>query len=277
MSPCSASLPDFPVVEQPDHPRRAPAGSPRPTARAKRSDATKRSSRWRIAFSAPASIAGASTSARAGRTSRASASKSIGARDLRVELVGHRLLHGRAAGDRRHRVHVAVGVQHARARPDRDQRRGRRARSPARAGTRASPRRSRERRAPPGGPASRSSRAGARPRSRSCAASSGGTASAMPSASAAPGVARDHPRRVIRRHPPGAQARPMSNLVAIAYPDVDTARTVAEELAAAHQGAVDRLDDMVVVERARRARSSCTSRAARPARGAAGGALLGHA
>ena len=57
----------------------------------------------------------------------------------------------------------------------------------------------------------------------------------------------------------------MSNLVAIAYPDVDTARTVAEELAELTKEQSIELDDMVVVERTRRARSSCTSPAARPA------------
>jgi hypothetical protein len=42
----------------------------------------------------------------------------------------------------------------------------------------------------------------------------------MPRSIARAGVARDHPGRVIRRHPRRADAPVMSNLVAVAYPDV---------------------------------------------------------
>ena len=76
MSSSSVSRPDSPVVS---------SASTRECARRlasshsvwKRSDATKRSSPSRMADSAPVAIAGASTSARSGSTSRASALKSI--------------------------------------------------------------------------------------------------------------------------------------------------------------------------------------------------------
>ena len=76
MLPSSVSRPDSPVVS---------SATTRSCARRfasfhsvwKRSEATKRSSPSRMAVSAPAAIAGASTSARSGSASRASALKSI--------------------------------------------------------------------------------------------------------------------------------------------------------------------------------------------------------
>ena len=91
--------------------------------------------------------------------------------DASVELVRHRLLHRRALGDRRHRVDVAVGVEHGRACPHRDQRG---AGQPA-----AEHEQQHHRRAPQPRPRSR-----ARPASST---SSGGTASLMAPASPATG------------------------------------------------------------------------------------------
>ena len=63
----------------------------------------------------------------------------------------------------------------------------------------------------------------------------------------------------------------MSNLVAIAYPDVDTARTVAEELAELTKEQSIELDDMVVVERTSEGKVQLHQSHGR--RGAAGGAV----
>ena len=62
----------------------------------------------------------------------------------------------------------------------------------------------------------------------------------------------------------------MSNLVAIAYPDVDTARNVSEELRQLMKEQSIELDDMVVVERTSDGKvklhqSRSTPAAARPA------------
>ena len=67
----------------------------------------------------------------------------------------------------------------------------------------------------------------------------------------------------------------MSNLVAIAYPDVETADTVAEEL---HQltkeGSIE-LDDMVVVERDGEGKIKLHQTRSTTGKGAAGGAVWG--
>ena len=64
----------------------------------------------------------------------------------------------------------------------------------------------------------------------------------------------------------------MSNLVAIAYPDVDTARTVAEELAELTKEQSIELDDMVVVERTSDGKVQLHQSRSTTGRGAAGGA-----
>jgi hypothetical protein len=58
----------------------------------------------------------------------------------------------------------------------------------------------------------------------------------MPRSIARAGVARDHPGRVIRRHPRRADAPVMSNLVAVAYPDVGVEEL--QEALAGRAGAV---------------------------------------
>jgi uncharacterized membrane protein len=67
----------------------------------------------------------------------------------------------------------------------------------------------------------------------------------------------------------------MSNLVAIAYPDVDTARTVAEELGELIKEKSIELDDMVVVERQPDGTVKLNQSRSTTGRGAAGGALWG--
>jgi uncharacterized membrane protein len=67
----------------------------------------------------------------------------------------------------------------------------------------------------------------------------------------------------------------MSNLVAIAYPDVDTARTVADELGELIKEKSIELDDMVVVERQPDGKVKLHQSRSTTGRGAAGGALWG--
>ena len=62
----------------------------------------------------------------------------------------------------------------------------------------------------------------------------------------------------------------MSNLVAIAYDDLDTAKQVVANIGQAQNAQLIQLDDLVIVERRGTARSSCTSpRWRAPARPAA--------
>ena len=193
-------------------------------------------------------------SARSGRTSPRQRVEVDRVRDRRVELVGHRLLHGRARGDRRHGVHVAVGVQHGHARPDRDR---------GRPGEPAAKHEQEDggRTAQPGGHrdaargASSCPPAAVRSRLCSCATSSGATASAMAPASPATGVAPITPG-VIRLHPPRVEARGMSNLDRHRVP---RRRDRTQRLGRARPAAKEKsivLDDMVVVERRPTARSS---------------------
>jgi uncharacterized membrane protein len=97
----------------------------------------------------------------------------------------------------------------------------------------------------------------------------------MPASIARPGVARDHPGRVIRGHPSPIEAPAMSNLIAVAYPDVDTARSVAGELAQLTKEKSIVLDDMVVVERRPDGKVKLHQAGSMAAVGAAGGALWG--
>jgi uncharacterized membrane protein len=67
----------------------------------------------------------------------------------------------------------------------------------------------------------------------------------------------------------------MSTLVAIAYPEVDTARTVAEELGELMKGQSIELEDMVVVERRPDGKVQMHQSRSTTGRGAAGGAVWG--
>jgi len=67
----------------------------------------------------------------------------------------------------------------------------------------------------------------------------------------------------------------MSNLVAIAYPDVDTARTVADELGELIKEKSIELDDMVVIERQPDGKVKLHQSQSTTGRGAAGGAVWG--
>jgi uncharacterized membrane protein len=88
-------------------------------------------------------------------------------------------------------------------------------------------------------------------------------------------VARDHPGRVIQPHPAGFEAPGMSHLIAIAYPDVDTARTVAGELAELTKEQSLVLDDIVVVERRPDGKVKLHQAVNMAGAGAASGALWG--
>src|SRR5215207_4011324 len=104
-----------------------------------------------------------------------------------------------------------------------------------------------------------------------------------------PAVPQTHPRRVMPAHPArseyrarapsGARSRPnkearVSDLVAIAYPDLDTARQVVSNVGEAQKAHLIELDDLVIVER----RGDGKVKLHQPSMagaGAAGGALWG--
>ena len=67
----------------------------------------------------------------------------------------------------------------------------------------------------------------------------------------------------------------MSNLIALAYPDVETAQTVSEELRQLMKEQSITLDDMVVVERRPDGKIKLHQAGSTAAMGAAGGALWG--
>ena len=67
----------------------------------------------------------------------------------------------------------------------------------------------------------------------------------------------------------------MSNLIAVAYPDVDTARNVSDELRQLMKEQSIVLDDMVVVERRPDGKIKLHQSGSTAATGAAGGALWG--
>jgi uncharacterized membrane protein len=67
----------------------------------------------------------------------------------------------------------------------------------------------------------------------------------------------------------------VSNLVAIAYPDVETARTVADELGELIKEESIELEDMVVVERTPEGKVKLRQSQKLTGRGAAGGAVWG--
>lgn len=67
----------------------------------------------------------------------------------------------------------------------------------------------------------------------------------------------------------------MSNLIAIAYPDVDTAMTVRDRLAQMQKENLITLEDAAVVERKQDGRIKLHQATSMAGRGAAGGALWG--
>src|SRR5215207_9435539 len=120
--------------------------------------------------------------------------------------------------------------------------------------------------------------------SRSWATSSGGIASAMSASFTRGRVGGDHPGRVIRTHPARQKAPKlldqagrscMSNLIAIAYPDLTTARNVASELGQLTKEQSIVLDDIVVIERRPDGKVKLHQAVGTAGAGAAGGALWG--
>jgi uncharacterized membrane protein len=107
---------------------------------------------------------------------------------------------------------------------------------------------------------------------------------AIPRSIARTGVAPDHPGRVIRSHPELKQAprlhdrqegARMSNLIAIAYPDLTTARNVAAELGQLTKEQSIVLDDIVVIEKRPDGKVKLHQAVGTAGAGAAGGALWG--